>query len=120
MPGQDHEGKRSVLRGVSPRRMYAVYADPAEDDWPLYAIQVEVAPKGGYLVKLIDDDDVHYIGMDSTGAKPEYISAEHTARACARSSATPTCWTSTAAAMARSNRSSPQRRGSTKPRSIGW
>lgn len=77
MPGADHEGNRSVLRGVSPRRMFAVYADPAEDDWPIYAIQVDKAPKGGHLVKLIDEEDVHYIGVESSGATPEYISNEH-------------------------------------------
>lgn len=83
MPGQDHQGKRSVLRGVSPRRMFAVYADPAEDDWPMYAIQVDSAPGGGYLVRLIDDEHIHYLGMDNSGATPKYISAEtHGAGVC--------------------------------------
>jgi len=83
LPGQDHEGKRSVLRGVSPRRAFAVYADPAEDDWPMYAIQVEKAPKGGHLIKFYDDADLHYVSIDSVGAKPEWIDVEtHDAGVC--------------------------------------
>ncbi|MEU5259013.1 phage portal protein [Amycolatopsis sp. NPDC021455] len=83
LPGTDHEGKRSVLRGVSPRRAFAVYADPAEDDWPMYAIQVEKAPKGGALVKFYDETDVHYVSIDGVGAKPEWISVEtHDAGVC--------------------------------------
>jgi len=29
----------AVLRGVSPRKMLAFYTDPAEDDWPVYALR---------------------------------------------------------------------------------
>ena len=42
-PGEDANGPRSVMRGVSPRKMVAVYADPAEDDWPLFAARFEKA-----------------------------------------------------------------------------
>jgi hypothetical protein len=83
LPGADHEGKRSVLRGVSPRKMFAVYGDPAEDDWPMYAIQVATAPKGGYLVSFYDENEVHYVGFDSVGAAPEWISSQvHGAGVC--------------------------------------
>lgn len=83
MPGTDHEGMRSVLRGVSPRKMFAVYAEPAEDDWPMYAIQVAVAPGGGYLVQLIDEENIHYIGMDNSTSSPKYISYQtHDAGVC--------------------------------------
>jgi len=83
LPGQDFEGKRSVLRGVSPRRAFAVYGDPAEDEWPMYAIQVEKAPNSGILVKFYDETDVHYVGLNGIGAKPEWISYEtHGAGVC--------------------------------------
>jgi hypothetical protein len=75
-PGEDHEGKRSVIRGVSPRKCYALYQDPAEDDWPMYVIQVAKAAKGGYLISLYDEEDVHYIGMDDSTSKPQWISSE--------------------------------------------
>lgn len=42
LPGHDWRGEpMSVMRGVSPRKGYAVYADPAVDDWPEYAIYVD-------------------------------------------------------------------------------
>ncbi|MBB1153512.1 phage portal protein [Amycolatopsis dendrobii] len=76
LPGEDHEGKRSVMRGVSPRKCYALYQDPADDDWPMYVIQVAKADKGGYLISLFDEEDVHYVSMDSSTSKPEWVSAE--------------------------------------------
>jgi hypothetical protein len=82
LPGQDYQGKRSVLRGVSPRKMYAAYADPAEDDWPRYVLRVDKAG-GGYQCRLYDDNDVHHIGIESTGAKPEHQRVEvHSAGVC--------------------------------------
>lgn len=76
LPGEDHEGKRSVMRGVSPRKCYALYSDPAEDDWPMYVMQVAKADKGGYLLSVYDEEDVHYVSMDDSTAKPTWISAE--------------------------------------------
>lgn len=56
MPGLDDFGRvQSVIRGVSPRRMFAVYEDPAEDEWPEYALRDD---PGGKL-RLIDDQVVH-------------------------------------------------------------
>lgn len=56
MPGLDDLGRvQSVIRGVSPRRMFAVYEDPAEDEWPEYALRDD---PGGKL-RLIDDQVVH-------------------------------------------------------------
>lgn len=56
MPGLDDFGRvQSVIRGVSPRKMFAVYEDPAEDEWPEYALRDD---PGGKL-RLIDDQVVH-------------------------------------------------------------
>lgn len=48
-----------VLRGVSPRKMWAVYEEPAEDDWPTYAMQVLRHGDTGCTVKVFDDQFVY-------------------------------------------------------------
>lgn len=73
LPGVDAEGPRSVIRGVSPRKMVAVYADPAEDDWPLHAARFEAASKDSYMVRLYDDEVEHFIKLGASGDAPEYI-----------------------------------------------
>lgn len=59
-PGVDAVGPRSVLRGVSPRKMFAAYEDPAEDDWPLYALRL-VNDK---TIRLFDDEAVHTLRQE--------------------------------------------------------
>ena len=59
LPGE-LQGKRvPVIRPVSPRRLTAVYEDPVDDEWPLYALEevIHNVPGGGKkrLVKLYDD-----------------------------------------------------------------
>lgn len=83
-PGEDHEGKRSVLRGVSPRKMFAVYDDPAADEWPEYVLLVDSRGEGkGYDLRLYDDLEMHRYVMSSKTAKPEYVSTErHGATVC--------------------------------------
>jgi hypothetical protein len=56
LPGEPH----AVIRGVSPRKMVAAYADPAWDDWPLYAMEVADAPGGAKLATVYDGDGVGY------------------------------------------------------------
>lgn len=73
-PGVDDAGnKQSVMRGVSPRKMLAVYADPAEDDWPMYTIKVDPAPGGKHLVQLMDEEDIHFVEVDKIGEELKYI-----------------------------------------------
>ncbi len=64
LPGIDDFGaSTAVLRGVSPLRMLAVYADPAEDDWPMYALRVE--PQGDrWAMRLYDAEAVYYLGHE--------------------------------------------------------
>jgi hypothetical protein len=83
LPGEDHAGKRSVMRGVSPRKMYAVYEDPAEDDWPIYALKADAAPKGKELLKIYDSEFIYHVEADTHGGKPNFISYEvHGADVC--------------------------------------
>lgn len=72
-PGTDSQGPRSVIRGVSPRKMVAVYADAAEDDWPIYAGRFEKATQSSFMVQLIDDEVVHFIKLGASGDEPEYV-----------------------------------------------
>lgn len=71
LPGVDDFGQSTaVLRGVSPRKMLAWYADPAEDDWPLYALR-----RDGNMFRLYDEEAVYYFGIETTttGTKLVYI-----------------------------------------------
>lgn len=64
MPGIDDLGrKQSVIRGVSPRRAFAVYEDPAEDEWPVHTLRDDA---GGKL-RLIDDELVHTLQREGDG-----------------------------------------------------
>lgn len=56
LPGEDADGPRAVMRGVSPRKMLAAYEDPASDEWPQYALHVT-----GNSIKLYDDEAVHIL-----------------------------------------------------------
>lgn len=81
-PGQDAEGPRSVMRGVSPRKMVAVYADPAEDDWPIYAIREDIQG-ASRLLRVIDEEAVYYLGTGAGYDGLEFIEyREHGAGVC--------------------------------------
>lgn len=69
LPGEDPlTGKaQAVMRGVSPRKMFAVYEDPAEDDWPQYAIRILERKGDEYLARLYDSDAVHEVRIDGDG-----------------------------------------------------
>ncbi len=71
----------AVIRGVSPRKMFAVYDDPASDDWARYALQVETTTVAGerkLMVRLYTDTEVHYLSADASGGAPQWIeSREH-------------------------------------------
>lgn len=60
--------KQSVMRGVSPRKMYALWDDPAEDDWPLYAMRIVESTRTGHLVRVYDDTAVHSLRVDDASA----------------------------------------------------
>jgi hypothetical protein len=81
-PGVAPNGSnRSVMRGVSPKRLFAVYEDPASDDFPVFAIQVDPAGKDAFVVKVFDSSSVHSLRMVSD--KAEYVSTDnHGAGVC--------------------------------------
>lgn len=75
LPGEDPMTglPQSVMRGVSPRKMYAAWEDPAEDDWPQYAMRVVETKGDRHLVKLFDDTAVWSMSIEETGTKIEMV-----------------------------------------------
>lgn len=70
MPGEVDGERAAVLRGVSPRRMQAVYADPAEDDWPMYAVRVERNGRA-QMIRVLDDTAEYWLTTER--GQPELI-----------------------------------------------
>lgn len=67
LPGEDFLGEpMPVLRGVSPRKMVALYDDPAEDDWPEIAMRVMQSKGTARLVKVYDDIFEYEVQVDSS------------------------------------------------------
>lgn len=87
LPGVSDQGApMPVIRGVSPRRMMAFYLDPAEDDWPAYALRADpatVSGSPGWNIRIYDDEVVHRLIVDSSGDRPTYITFdEHNVGVC--------------------------------------
>src|SRR5690606_28183203 len=59
--------------------MTAFYDDPASDEWPVYAMEVQAAKingNDGWVVNLYDDEARHRIHVDSIGSTFDYITSE--------------------------------------------
>lgn len=69
LPGFDPLTRQpqAVMRGVSPRKMFAVYEDPAEDDWPQYALRILERKNDECLARLYDTDAVHTLKIANDG-----------------------------------------------------
>lgn len=52
----------AVIRGYSPRDMYAVYQDPVVDEYPMYALR----KRGSHLI-LLDEEAQYTIGIEDSG-----------------------------------------------------
>src|SRR5699024_1574708 len=64
LPGSNDDGSRAVLRGVSPRAMYAVYQDPVEDDWPMFAVRAFGQPRGCQHWRVYGADAVQFVSVE--------------------------------------------------------
>lgn len=78
LPGEDPMTGEAmpVMRGRSPRRMMAFYADPADDDWPQYALQADpatVAGKPGWDLQLYDDTVIWRFQMKADSDVPTFV-----------------------------------------------
>ncbi|UXZ57082.1 phage portal protein [Curtobacterium sp. Arg-1] len=52
----------AVIRGRSPRDMYAVYQDPVEDEYPMYYLR----KRGAHWI-VVDEEAVYTLGQENTG-----------------------------------------------------
>lgn len=59
---------RAVIRALSPRSLFVVYADVVEDEWPMYGLRTIVGPRRTVYYRLIDEEAVHYLARDESGA----------------------------------------------------
>ena len=84
IPGTTFTGETMpVLRAVSPRRMLALYNDPAEDDWPTLAMRCDPLTDGRLRVRVYDDRFIHEMTADEFGGKVELVgSTEHGVGVC--------------------------------------
>lgn len=75
LPGEDPMtgARQSVMRGVSPRKMFALYEDPAEDDWPQYTMRIVGSEKDKFTLQVLDDEAAHTLTIEETGTKVEYV-----------------------------------------------
>lgn len=71
LPGKSFTGDdMPVIRGLDPSQMIAFYEDPAWDDWPVYALRAEgtkIDGKPGWLLRVYDDQSVHYLHANAEG-----------------------------------------------------
>jgi hypothetical protein len=77
LPGEDDFGSpMPVIRGVSPRRMTALYDEPAYDLWPHFAMQadpVKIAGAPGWALRVYDNEAVYYMRAGAIGADVEFM-----------------------------------------------
>lgn len=74
LPGVDPFGKvMPVMRGLSPRKTFAVYQNPAEDEWPMWYFEVSAASKDRYNVRVVDENNVYRLSCDAAGTQVDYI-----------------------------------------------
>lgn len=62
----------AVIRGYSPRESMAVYADPAEDEWPMYWIRVVPQPNGSTHYRIVDEERTYFLANEK-GKPAEYV-----------------------------------------------
>lgn len=71
------DAPHASMRGVSPRKAFAAYEDPAGDEWPQYVLRCDSRGEGkGWTVKLYDDVREWTYIMSSETSKPEFVGVE--------------------------------------------
>jgi len=77
LPGVDFMGDdMPVIRGISPRKMWAAFDDPAADDWPQYALYVDLQRDKTYKLQLFDENHIYHLVVDDAHTNFEYVSDE--------------------------------------------
>jgi hypothetical protein len=62
----------AVIQGVSPRQGLAVYADVADDEFPMYFLWKKPQAKAIHW-RVLDEEKVHFLAQDDPGSRLEYI-----------------------------------------------
>lgn len=80
LPGSLGGASQPVITPFSPRSLTAAYADPANDEWPLYAISVshglDAAAKPQTTVRLFDATNVYRMTVGEGGTAPAFMGAD--------------------------------------------
>lgn len=72
LPGVDFQNRpMPVMRGVSPRKMFAVYEDIAEDDWPEYVLQAKGRTSAGREFRFLDKEFVYDLLIQDAPQSPD-------------------------------------------------
>lgn len=80
LPREDDEGNMPMLRGVSPRRMYALFDDPIGDEFPDYALEFMPDNK---TWRWYTEDVYHEYRNPEVGGKFKYVgTVEHNIGVC--------------------------------------
>lgn len=81
LPGQDYRGKaQAVLRGVSPKRMYALFDDPVGDEFPEFALEFMPDNK---TWRWYNGEVFHLYENPNLGGKFKYVdTVEHNIGVC--------------------------------------
>lgn len=62
---------RAAIRPTSPRDLFAVYADEAADEWPMYALWTIPQGGGDVMYRFIDEEAVHFVSFE--GGRYTYL-----------------------------------------------
>lgn len=62
VPGES--ARRATIRPTSPRDLYAVYADEAADEWPMYGLWTLPQGRGNFVYRFIDDEATHIVSFE--------------------------------------------------------
>ncbi|MGW4114814.1 phage portal protein [Actinosynnema sp. NPDC004786] len=83
LPGILRERNVASIKALSPRRMVAVYGDPGNDEWPMFALDVDKQPGGKQALQVVDEEAVYFLSCNADGDKVEYIEhREHDIGVC--------------------------------------
>lgn len=83
LPGMVGDRATAEITALSPKRMIAVYEDAGNDEWPMYALDVDKQPGGKQMLRFVDEEAVHYLSCNTDGSKVEYIEfREHDTGLC--------------------------------------
>lgn len=63
----------AVVTGVSALRMLSVYADPTQDEWPMYSIDVQRSGADARMITVLDEEVEYRLGSDSDFGNVHFI-----------------------------------------------